>query len=334
MIIRSLIMLGCLVASFNSHAVRCVSGCNDVRTTINQNLSTSQNTIGRQIDSNTITTPALGMIATQNGGFNQWAKFLGDSIPNPNNYSATPVFHKVDDYISVAIARDSPCVGNTGTIYVPFNARVFGPGCSLPESSPGDGFNITPRDWYATIRIDKRIVSGTFTKNIIIGQFGFCQPFGCSSAQVQQNIYLSLNITVPQTCSINAGQTLTLDFGNISTGAFKTAGAKAESINPKTSTVAVTCDNIAAGTNLSLRLQGNTVSGNIIVSNNSDVGFIVTDTSDKILIPNNLNSTIPFYLDSNTRANATIKVYPASVTGVRPDEGPVTSQAFLRVDFP
>ncbi|WP_368898301.1 fimbrial protein [Morganella morganii] len=274
------------------------------------------------------------MKATHNGYLMQWAKFNGDPIPVPPSHATNWQFKKVDDYISVALSRDSPCIGNTGTIYVPFNERVYGKGCEAIIYQTGNGMPITPRDWQSRLRIDRKIVSGTYSKNILIGQFGFCQPDNCTSPQVVQNVYLSLNITVPQTCSINAGQTVIVDFGNISTGAFKTAGARAQNINPKESTLSVTCDNIASGTNLNMRLQANNVAGNIVISDNSDVGFIVTDSSDKELTPNSLSSFIPFSLDGNTRANARIRVYPASVTGVRPDEGPVASQAYLRIDFP
>ncbi|WP_250325948.1 fimbrial protein [Morganella morganii] len=274
------------------------------------------------------------MKATHNGYLMQWAKFNGDPIPAPPSHATNWQFKKVDDYISVALSRDSPCIGNTGTIYVPFNERVYGTGCVARIHQAGDALSITPRDWQSRLRIDRKIVSGTYSKNILIGQFGFCEPDNCTSPQVVQNVYLSLNITVPQTCSINAGQTVIVDFRNISTGAFKTAGARAQNINPKESTLSVTCDNIASGTNLNMRLQANNVAGNIVISDNSDVGFIVTDSSDKELTPNSLSSFIPFSLDGNTRANARIRVYPASVTGVRPDEGPVASQAYLRIDFP
>ncbi|EMO4164220.1 fimbrial protein [Morganella morganii] len=331
---RNIILSGLLLVCANSYAVTCTSGCNDVYLKIEQNLASNENDTGAQINSNAVTTPALGMQATHNGYLMQWAKFNGDPIPAPPSHATNWQFKKVDDYISVALSRDSPCIGNTGTIYVPFNERVYGKGCEAIIYQTGNGMPITPRDWQSRLRIDRKIVSGTYSKNILIGQFGFCQPDNCTSPQVVQNVYLSLNITVPQTCSINAGQTVIVDFGNISTGAFKTAGARAQNINPKESTLSVTCDNIASGTNLNMRLQANNVAGNIVISDNSDVGFIVTDSSDKELTPNSLSSFIPFSLDGNTRANARIRVYPASVTGIRPDEGPVASQAYLRIDFP
>lgn len=331
---RNIILSGLLLVCANSYAVTCTSGCNDVYLKIEQNLASNENDTGAQINSNAVTTPALGMQATHNGYLMQWAKFNGDPIPVPPSHATNWQFKKVDDYISVALSRDSPCIGTTGTIYVPFNERVYGKGCEAIIYQTGNGMPITPHDWQSRLRIDRKIVSGTYSKNILIGQFGFCQPDNCTSPQVVQNVYLSLNITVPQTCSINAGQTVIVDFGNISTGAFKTAGARAQNINPKESTLSVTCDNIASGTNLNMRLQANNVAGNIVISDNSDVGFIVTDSSDKELTPNSLSSFIPFSLDGNTRANARIRVYPASVTGIRPDEGPVASQAYLRIDFP
>lgn len=331
---RNIILSGLLLVCANSYAVTCTSGCNDVYLKIEKNLASNENDTGAQINSNVVTTPALGMKAMHNSYLMQWAKLNGDPIPTPPSHATSWQFKKVDDYISVALSRDSPCIGNTGTIYVPFNERVYDNECEAIIYQSGNGIPIRPRDWQSRLRIDRKIVSGTYSKNILVGQFGFCQPDNCTSPQVVQNVYLSLNITVPQTCSINAGQTVIVDFGNISTGAFKTAGARAQNINPKESTLSVTCDNIASGTNLNMRLQANNVAGNIVISDNSDVGFIVTDSSDKELTPNSLSSFIPFSLDGNTRANARIRVYPASVTGVRPDEGPVASQAYLRIDFP
>ncbi|MDL4455014.1 fimbrial protein [Klebsiella michiganensis] len=161
-----------------------------------------------------------------------------------------------------------------------------------------------------------------------------CQPYGCRSKQiVLRTVYVNLNITVPQNCVINAGQVVNIDFGNISSGAFKTAGARAEDVNPVTKTIGIQCNNIAAQANLTLRVQADNVSGNAIVSNNRDVGFVVTDGNNRELTPNNLSSVIPFTLDSSAQANVTIRVYPVSVTGNKPTEGVVTSLAYLRVDF-
>lgn len=150
----------------------------------------------------------------------------------------------------------------------------------------------------------------------------------------KQTIILTGTVTVPQSCILNADQTITIDFGNISSAAFKTAGAKADGVAPKPTTIAIQCINIEEGqANLTMRLGANTVSGNAIVSDNKDVGFVVTDNNNNPLKPNDLSSVIPFLLDPNAKASVTIKAYPVSVTGIKPVEGPVTSLAYLIVDF-
>ncbi|GJK52529.1 hypothetical protein TUM17560_49060 [Serratia marcescens] len=147
-------------------------------------------------------------------------------------------------------------------------------------------------------------------------------------------LYFNLNITVPQTCTLNPGQTLDLNFGDISSAAFTTAGGRAEGVNDIVRSIPIECDGIAANTAMTVRLQADKVSGNAVVTNtNSDVGFVVADSNGTPLTPNNLSSVIPFTLDSYGNSNVTIRVYPVSVTGNKPAEGPVTSQAYLRVDF-
>ncbi|MCG8710758.1 fimbrial protein [Brenneria sp. 4F2] len=145
--------------------------------------------------------------------------------------------------------------------------------------------------------------------------------------------YLSGTVTVPQSCTLNSGQVVSIDFGNISTGAFTTAGSKPDGVQTATRTIGIACNGIAAQTNLSLRVQADTASGNAIVSDNSDVGFVVTDSSNSPLTPNDLASVLPFTLDDNDSANVTITAYPVSVTGNKPQAGVVTALAYLRVDF-
>ncbi|MDX5627703.1 MULTISPECIES: fimbrial protein [unclassified Brenneria] len=145
--------------------------------------------------------------------------------------------------------------------------------------------------------------------------------------------FLSGTMTVPQSCTLNAGQVISIDFGNISTGAFSTAGSKPDGVKAATRTIGIACNGIEAQTNLSLRVQADTASGNAIVSDNSDVGFVVTDSSSRPLTPNDLSSVLPFTLDDNASANVTITAYPVSVTGNTPEAGVVSALAYLRVDF-
>ena len=148
-------------------------------------------------------------------------------------------------------------------------------------------------------------------------------------------ISYSGKVEVPQNCEVNAGQIVEFDFGDIGASLFSKAGAgnKPEGINPQTKTVAIKCTNVAAQAYLTMRVEAEKASGQMMVSNNPDLGFIVADSRGNPLTPNNLSSTIPFQLDDNAAASVGIRTWPVSVTGNKPTEGPFTARGYLRVDY-
>lgn len=182
-------------------------------------------------------------------------------------------------------------------------------------------------------RIKRRFIGNAIINNLNIFNLYANNRSGESTGRPVVTGYLSLIITVPQKCELNAGQIITIDFGPISSSAFKVATKKPDGINPVTRTIAVKCNGIEAQTNLTLRVEADKVAGNIIVSDNDDVGFVIADNAGHELTPNVLSSNIPFKLDDNISANVPIKTYPVSVTGKKPTEGVVTSRAYLRADF-
>ncbi|WP_232095420.1 fimbrial protein [Serratia ureilytica] len=311
-------------------------GCpTSVNNSIIRNLSSGENEFGQQVNSNNVVTPEsvinfsggdLGVAASE------WVVFSGEAVPalgsGYNNWN----FRKIDDYLSLGIKYVSNC---GVTSYAPFNQRIQTQGSCVPwVTVSGTWYS---RQFQTAMRIDKKIVSGTYSKNILIGQYGLCWPAGsdCRSKRITvMNLYVNLDVTVPQTCTINAGQVINIDFGNLSSGAFALAGARPEGVNDIVRSIPIECDGIAANTAMTLRLQADKVSGNAVVTNaNDDVGFVVADGSGTALTPNNLSSVIPFSLGNDNKSSVTIRVYPVSVTGNKPAEGPVTSQAYLRVDF-
>lgn len=304
---------------------------------ISANLSSDENEIGKQIVSNTVNTPLVNNIqfngADEGVPASEWFVFAGDDVPQFRTFQPNWKFKKIDDYISLAVRYVSNCGVES---YAPFNRviRTQGP-CSEWSTTSGTWFS---RQFQTALRIDKKIVSGTYSKNILLGEYGLCWPAytDCRRKTATfMRLYVNLNITAPQTCELNAGQVINIDFGNVSSGAFKTAGAIAQGVQPRSRDISVKCDNIAGNAQLTLRMQADKTNGNIVVSDeNNDVGFRVTNNSGTPLIPNNLSSVIPFTLDSNARQNVTIQAYPVSVTGNKPTEGAVTSRAYLRVDFP
>lgn len=144
-------------------------------------------------------------------------------------------------------------------------------------------------------------------------------------------------ITVPQNCVINAGQTLTVDFGKIYNNSFNTAGQKPSGFVEKTISVPVNCNGAGASpASFTLRLQGNTNSNqtNAIATDMTGIGVVLTDQNNRILNPNDMSSVVPFVTDPSGNASVTLKTYPVSTNGIPPDPGVFTALAFLRVDFP
>lgn len=149
------------------------------------------------------------------------------------------------------------------------------------------------------------------------------------------NISYGGKVEVPQTCEINAGQVVEFDFGDIGAALFSQAGAgnRPQSVTPQSKTIGIKCTNIDAQAYLSLRLEAEKTSGNMMVSNNSDLGFMVSDGSGEPLTPNNLGSKINFRLDDASTSRVDIRAWPVSVTGNKPAEGPFTARGYLRVDY-
>lgn len=313
--------------------MRCVENCPHILTTsLNRVLGQSENEPGKEFGNGSTTQgPTNQRIIFSNGYHNIWSVMGDEPVPPANTYNASPQWRKIDDYISIAlIARGY--VGWPGQLsYLPASSEHYN---YDGDGAVRDGY-FHPSRFEVMVRIDKKIVNGSYSKNILAATQGYCNGRGCRSKEgVTARLYFNLNITAPQTCTLNAGQVINIDFGNLSSGAFTAAGARPEGVNDIVRSIPIECDGIAANTAMTVRLQADKVSGNAVVTNtNNDVGFVVADGNGTALTPNNLSSVIPFSLGSDNKSSVTIRVYPVSVTGNKPAEGPVTSQAYLRVDF-
>ncbi|QEZ92436.1 fimbrial protein [Proteus sp. CD3] len=330
--IRVLLFAVIAITSNSAFAVSCVSGCNvSEYSTLSGQLSKSENRIGMTKDASEIILTNLARLKWNSGQAQTWATYLNGNIPSSNTSNGSWNYSKIDDYISVALS----VVNNCRTLYVPYNVSTLDNVCGVRSYTDGEETTVATRKYQTRIRIDKAIISGTYVNNIFVGEFGFCQPQNCSTKQVViSKLYLNLSMTVPQSCTINSGQVVNIDFDNIPASGFKEAGKKAEGVSSISRNLSIKCDNMDASADLTMRLQADSVKGNAIVSNNKSVGFVVASSSGSELTPNNISSFIPFKLNGNSDANVTISVYPVSTDGNTPNEGSVTSSGFLRVDFP
>lgn len=149
------------------------------------------------------------------------------------------------------------------------------------------------------------------------------------------NIVYSGVITVPQSCEINAGQTILVDFGSLYSGSFNHAGEKPTGVRARSVNVPVKCSGVDSTVNLSMRVVATADSHDpqAIASDNPDVGVVVETSDGRALTPNDASSVAPFVTDDAGRANIGLRAYPVSTTGNVPAEGAFTALANLRVDF-
>lgn len=148
-------------------------------------------------------------------------------------------------------------------------------------------------------------------------------------------IRFSGTINVPQTCELNVGDIVEFDFGSVGAWEFSKAGVgnKPASVNKQTQQVGIKCTNIDQQALLSMRLEAEESSDDMMVSDNPDVGFKVTANGKDVFTPDNINSVFDFTLDDNSSAIIPITAWPVSVTGQRPAEGTFSARGYLRVDY-
>ncbi|WP_320708595.1 type 1 fimbria D-mannose specific adhesin FimH [Enterobacter cloacae] len=236
---------------------------------------------------------------------------------------------KLNDYLDGAMQIHDDYAG---TFYPPSNYIQMGQHPNVPNNK---AFPVTDSKLVFRLRVTRR-----FIKMVVIPQQTMFTVYVTTTSSDPLNtpvytISYSGTIQVPQSCAINAGQVVEFDFGDIGASLFSQAGAgnRPQNVSPQSKTIAIKCTNVEANAYLTMRIEAEKISGNALVSDNPDLGFVVANDSGKPLTPNNLNSKIPFRLDDSAQAQVGIRVWPVSITGNKPAEGRFTSRGYLRVDY-
>ncbi|WP_447880266.1 fimbrial protein, partial [Serratia fonticola] len=212
-------------------------------------------------------------------------------------------YYRVDDYFSVGFSwRDC------STWYVPapsFNFNCSGGvptvkslrqliDFSLSLGGNGELWIRRPTTWTVRLRVERAFSGPRVVNfpNIFRYYFGDVP----SDAATLQMISLVGNITVPETCTINAGQTIQVTFGDIGAGRFEGKGQKPSGYTPVSTSVPVTCNDAAAQRNVKVSLSATPTSGldSAIRTSNPDIGIVVTDENDRLVRPN--RDTLPLRL--------------------------------------
>ncbi|WP_369788158.1 fimbrial protein [Rouxiella sp. WC2420] len=335
--LHNIIFLISTLFSMNAFAMHCTADVGTYIYDYTTSIMSSANTIG--FSTPWITHYSGGRYRLAGGCTNQTTYYSGlpsgSMTLSSREGDGTNWYNLADnDYLQVAVQigvfnrfSGSNPFNNVPFIDVSDNCSQFCPWSSITSS--GSRVNIK-------LRIKKKFVGPSFIVNEPIAYvYGNQGGPGLGPGQPLAQINLNATMTVPQSCTINAGTVVEFNFGNISAQSFAVAGAgqKPSNANTLEKSIGIACNDISAQTTMTLRLEASNVSGNAVVSNNPDVGFILANSAGTPLTPNNTHSVIPFRLDDNSRANISLESWPISVTGNQPAAGPVTAIGYLRIDF-
>lgn len=141
-------------------------------------------------------------------------------------------------------------------------------------------------------------------------------------------------VTVPQSCSITEGQSITIDFGDMNANDFAAKGSKPDGVAIVNKKLNLNCTQIDQGVELNMRFvaEVDPASTNAIKTSNSNIGIIIEDENRNIITPN--TGEIPITYDYNaSTGSVVINTYPISSTGIKPTAGVFTGMATIRVEF-
>lgn len=173
----------------------------------------------------------------------------------------------------------------------------------------------------------------TIPPTVILNVYGSTKSGSYSSIPMTQ-ISMSGTVTVPQSCEINTGQPINVDFGDIAANNFKTAGQMPTGFTPHTVNMTLACTNMSAGVNIALSFQGAADShdNSALATSNNDIAVRIENiTGTKIpvlsgLLPVNMN-------DSAQTGETTMKIYPINTTGNLPAGGGFSATATIQAEI-
>lgn len=238
----------------------------------------------------------------------------------------TNTYYSVNEYL--AVATDVWQAGYVNRyISTPFTDENDGyPGpCGTQPLGFGTGSSGHVHLYFKKAFVGQSVIPSTTVMRI----FG-SKTAGSYSATPLAIVNISGTITVPQSCKINDGQVINIEFGNILSNDFKTKGAGPTGYAAKVEQLAYVCTNMAQGVKLSFTFKGQASpdDSNALATNNPDVGVRLEDMNGAVLTPN--SGKLPAVLDHATQKGSTsFKSYPVNTTGKEPAAGEFKSTATI-----
>ncbi|MBA7934938.1 fimbrial protein [Klebsiella sp. RHBSTW-00215] len=253
-----------------------------------------------------------GLAATQSrGGLNyyQLNKYLEIASElyiagNVNDYFPTPVENKSNNYTPGFACNPGGTIFDSGSLgYISlYFTRPFVGQVTIPPT--------------VILNVYGTRVSGSYGSNPLT------------------QISMSGSVTVPQSCEINTGQPINIDFGDIAANNFKTASQMPTGFTPHVVNMTVACTNISAGVKISLSFQGTKdINDNTaLATTNSDIAVRIENITG-VKIPM-ISGLLPVNLNYSTQTGDTaMKIYPINTTGNLPAGGGFTATATIQAEI-
>jgi len=147
-------------------------------------------------------------------------------------------------------------------------------------------------------------------------------------------VQMSGTVTVPQSCNINEGDVINVDFGNIAENNFSTKGQPPTGFDKKRLDLSIKCSNISNGVDVSLEFNGTLDSNDptAVKTDNDDIGVRLATTTNSTISPNRGEIPVNFNYSSQT-GTSSMQLYPINTTGNIPKSGKFNSQVTVTVDI-
>ena len=204
---------------------------------------------------------------------------------------------------------------------------------AAPCNSGGAAFDTGSKGYISLYFTRPFVGQVTIPPTIILSVYGTRKAGSYSSIPMTQ-ISMSGSVTVPQSCEINTGQPINIDFGDIAANNFKTASQMPTGFTPHVVNMTVACTNISAGVKISLSFQGTKdINDNTaLATTNSDIAVRIENITG-VKIPM-ISGLLPVNLNYSTQTGDTaMKIYPINTTGNLPAGGGFTATATIQAEI-
>jgi|MedtruStandDraft_1076414.scaffolds.fasta_scaffold08504_2 type 1 fimbria pilin len=236
----------------------------------------------------------------------------------------TNTYYSVNEYLAVAT---DVYIG--GYLYQYKHSPFTDVSNNLSDGCPSSEFS-TGAQGHVHLYFKKAFVGESVIPSTTVMRIFASKTAGSYSATPLAIVNISGTITVPQSCKINDGQVINIEFGNILSNALKTKGAGPTGYAAKVEQLAYVCTNMAQGVKLSFTFKGQASpdDSNALATNNPDVGVRLEDMNGAVLTPN--SGKLSAVLDHATQTGSTsFKSYPVNTTGKEPAAGEFKSTATI-----